>query len=67
MGERMRKYRPSVDHTASLTGAILAISGVLEIPKKLGLSVDDFAIIIGSMGTIAGALRHEFEKRKLAK
>ena len=54
----MKQHIKAPDPWAAVTGAILAISGVFELEKKLGITGSEMAIVIGSLITIAASARH---------
>jgi hypothetical protein len=56
--------KPSIDQGAQASGAVLAILGVFDAAAKMGITADDLAIVLGSLATLAGIVRHWWEKRK---
>jgi hypothetical protein len=54
----MKQHIKAPDPWAAITGALLAISGVFELEKKLGITASELAIVIGSMITIGASARH---------
>lgn len=56
--------KPSIDQGAQASGAVLAILGVFDVAAKIGVTSDELLIILGSLATLAGIVRHWYEKRK---
>ena len=56
--------KPSLDHTASATGALLVILGVFHVSETLGITGDELAMVIGAVATLAGILRHKWERKR---
>ena len=51
------------DQMGAAAGALLAISGVIGLEERLGLTGDDLAILLGGLFTLAGIVRAELIKR----
>ena len=52
------------DTPAAVVGAILTIASALHLPEKLGITVDEMGIILGSLITVGATVRAVVERKR---